>query len=64
MDDLFNRTIGYAERAFKTNTYINLVVVGVGITILVPWVDQNWKPQGFGSLARFLYQLHGLPAED
>jgi hypothetical protein len=31
---LFNRTLGYAESAFKTNRYINLVVVGVGIAIL------------------------------
>jgi len=34
LDSLFNRTLGYAESAFKTNRYINLIVVGVGISIL------------------------------
>jgi hypothetical protein len=34
MDDLFYKTLGHAERAFDINVKINIVVVGVGISLL------------------------------
>lgn len=42
MDDLFYRTIGHAERAFKVNIYINIVVVIVGIVLLAYSIVYNW----------------------
>ena len=56
LDNLFNRTVGYAEDAFKTNKNINLVVVGVGI-VFVGYAIANSALRGldlfstaFGSL--------------
>jgi hypothetical protein len=34
MDDLFYKTLGHAERAFDINVKINIIVVGVGISLL------------------------------
>ena len=35
LDKLFYRTIGYAESAFRTNRYINIVVVCIGTVMVV-----------------------------
>ncbi len=35
IDDLFYKTINHAERAFDINVKINIIVVGVGISLLV-----------------------------
>lgn len=42
LDNLFHRTIGHAERAFKINVYINLIIVGVGIALLVYSMIYSW----------------------
>lgn len=34
MNALFYRTIGHAERAFKVNVYINIILVGVGLALI------------------------------
>lgn len=34
MDDLFDRTISKSEKVFETNKNINLIVVGVGVTLI------------------------------
>ena len=34
MDNLFFKTLGHAERAFDINVKINIIVVGVGISLL------------------------------
>ncbi len=42
LDDLFYRTIGHAERAFKINVIINIIVVGVGIVLLAYSMMYSW----------------------
>lgn len=41
-DDLFYRTIGHAEKAFRINVYINVIVVIVGIVLLAYSVIYSW----------------------
>ena len=56
MDDLFYRTIGHAERAFKINVNINIIVVIVGIVLLTYSIIYSWMngldvySTAFGSL--------------
>jgi hypothetical protein len=42
IDDLFYRTIAHAERAFKINLNINIVLVIVGIVILAYSIIYSW----------------------
>lgn len=42
MDNLFYRTVGHAEQAFRINVYINLVVVIVGIVLLGYSIVYSW----------------------
>jgi len=42
LDDLFYRTIAHAERAFKINLNINIVLVIVGIVILAYSIIYSW----------------------
>jgi len=42
IDDLFYRTIAHAERAFKINLNINIVLVIVGISILAYSIIYSW----------------------
>jgi len=42
MDNLFYRTVGHAEQAFRINVYINLVVVIVGIVLLGYSIIYSW----------------------
>lgn len=42
LDDLFYRTVGHAERAFKINVIINLIVVGVGTALLTYSMAYSW----------------------
>lgn len=56
MDNLFHRTIGHAEMAFKVNVVINIVMVIVGIVLLAysmiySWINGlNLYSTAFGSL--------------
>ncbi|MCW4019470.1 MAG: hypothetical protein NWF00_12475 [Candidatus Bathyarchaeota archaeon] len=56
VDNLFYRTIGHAETAFKVNIYINIIVVIIGIvilgySILYSWINGlNLYSTAFGSL--------------
>jgi len=42
MDDLFYRTIGYAERGFRASIYINILVVIVGTVLLAYSIVYSW----------------------
>ncbi len=42
IDDLFYRTIGHAETAFKINLGINIIVVAVGITLIIYSIAYGW----------------------
>jgi hypothetical protein len=42
IDDLFFRTHAYAERAFKVNLYINILVVAVGILMFLYSIFYSW----------------------
>jgi hypothetical protein len=42
VDNLFYRTVGYAERAFRINVNINIVVVTVGIVLLAYSIIYSW----------------------
>jgi len=56
LNDLFYRTIGHAELAFRINIIINIIVVGVGIILLGYSIVYSWTNNldvysvAFGSL--------------
>jgi hypothetical protein len=41
LDKLFYRTVGYAESAFRTNRWINIVVVIIGVVMIAYALIQN-----------------------
>jgi hypothetical protein len=42
IDDLFYRTIGHAETAFKVNLIINIIIVAIGITLIAYSIAYSW----------------------
>jgi len=42
IDELFYRTLGYAERSFKVNLYINMLIVAVGCVLVLYSVSYGW----------------------
>ena len=42
IDELFYRTLGYAERSFKVNLYINMLIVSVGCALVLYSVSYGW----------------------
>jgi ABC-type multidrug transport system fused ATPase/permease subunit len=42
LDELFYRTLGYAERSFKVNLYINMLIVVAGCVLVIYSMLYGW----------------------
>jgi len=43
MESRFHDAMGHAEGAYKTNYYINLIIVGIGILFLMSSLVMSWR---------------------
>jgi hypothetical protein len=42
LDNLFDETINYAEKAFKINSYVNIIVVSTGVILILYSIYFSW----------------------
>jgi hypothetical protein len=71
MNNLFYRTIGHSERAFKVNIYINMILVMIGVIFVGYSIIYSWQNQldlystAFGGigLVSFIATFFATPQE-